>query len=512
MNDFQIQPQMPPARRLGPAVQPYLPQRDHRKRNLIILICVIVAVTLITGILWFSYTHSASYRIQKGFVKLFREEAALKNPMNEKLGTEALYRMLFTEGGEADTKLNVTFNTFLGEVTLGVDTDYVKDMREKELSSSTALSIMNYEFGHVDVYADRENVCFSVPELFLEDLYVENEDVLAQYNRSMWADDWLFGEASGDDFSIDLFSAPWYVTDEEGAGKAFLNRYAMEIESCRRHMTMEKAGRNVYRVSFEGSSFNALVRQILSDYLHDHLHFPQSYREGILGIMSCFDPGSGSEEIAFLLEIDERGSIGSIRLEHPISLGRGAIRLDGDIYFLGGENSLEKMQGRIFFDNKEAEEAREQEIVWQVVRSLEQGEYRMEAEAKYSFLRNDVKQTVKLEGDFDYDGPKNSFKTKVSADIQETEFAMEASGDFSHIRKGEGFDLELDEVQFLIDGEQNMLVRGEIDLAPLSGRVKQFAEPKTALFAMGEDDWSRILEKIDREYGYLWEMAADYLY
>ena len=57
-----------------------------------------------------------------------------------------------------------------------------------------------------------------------------------------------------------------------------------------------------------------------------------------------------------------------------------------------------------------------------------------------------------------------------------------------------------------------MLVRGEIDLAPLSGRVKQFAEPKTALFAMGEDDWSRILEKIDREYGYLWEMAADYLY
>ena len=86
MNDFQIQPQMPPARRLGPAVQPYLPQRDHRKRNLIILICVIVAVTLITGILWFSYTHSASYRIQKGFVKLFREEAALKNPMNEKLG------------------------------------------------------------------------------------------------------------------------------------------------------------------------------------------------------------------------------------------------------------------------------------------------------------------------------------------------------------------------------------------------------------------------------------------
>lgn len=512
MDHFQIQPQMPPARRLGPQMQPYLPQRDHRKRNLIILICVIVAVTLIAGIFWFSYTHSAAYRIGKGFMKLSKEAEALKNPMDEKLGTEALCRMLFTEGSEVDTKLNVTFDTFLGEVTLGVDTDYKKDMREKQLSSSTALSLMNYEFGHVDVYADRENVCFSVPELFLEDLYVENEGVLAQYNRSMWADDWLFGEAEGDDFSIDLFSAPWYVTDEEGAGKAFLNRYAMEIEYCRRHMTMEKAGRDLYRISFEGSSFNALVRQILSDHLNDHLHFPQSYRESILGIMSCFDPGTGPEEISFLLEMDETDTIESIRFEHPISLGRSAIRLDGDIYFLGGENSLEKMQGRIFFDNKEAETAREQEIVWQLVRSLEQGEYRMESEAKYSFLQNDVKHTVKLEGDFDYDGPKNSFQAKASANIRGTEFALEAAGDFSHVKRGESFDLELDEVRLLADGEQAVLVRGEIDLAPLSGQVKQYVEPKTALFAMGDEDWSRILERIDKEYGYLWEIAGSYLW
>lgn len=516
MNDYPIQPQFqqqtPPARRLGPSVQPYLPQRDHKKRNLIILISVIVAVTLLAGILWFFYTHSASYRIGKGLMKLSKEAEALKNPMDEKLGTEALCRMFFTEGGEVDSKLNVTFDTFLGEVTLGVDTDYGKDMGEKELSSSTAFSVMNYEFGHLDVYADRENVCFSVPELFLEDLYVENEDVLAQYNRSLWAQDWLFGEVRGDDFSIDLFSAPWYVTDEEGAGKAFLNRYAMEIDSCRRYMVMEKAGRDLYRVRFEGSSFNALVRQVLSDYLHDHLQYPQSYRESILGIMSCFDPGSGPEEISFLLEMDEKDTIESIRFEHPISLGRGAISLDGDVYFLGGENSLEKMQGRIFFDNKESETGREREIVWQVVRSLEQGEYRMESEAKYSFLQNDVKHTIKLEGDFDYDGPKNSFQAKASADIQGTEFAVETSGDFSHIKKGESFDLELDEVRFLTDGEQTMLVRGEIDLAPLSGRVKQYVEPKNAVFAMGEDDWGRILEKIDREYGYLWEIAGDYLW
>lgn len=512
MNDFQIQPQMPPARRLGPPEQAYLPQPDHRKRNLIILICAIVAVTIIAGMIWFSYTHSAAYRIKRGFMRLVKEETALKNPMDEKLGMEALCRMIYTEGSQADTKLDVTFDTFLGEVTLGVDTDYAKDMKKKELSSTTALSIMNYEFGHLDVYADKDNFCFSVPELFVEDFYVENENVFKQYNRSMWADEWLFGEAQGDDFSIDLFSAPWYVTDEEGVGKAFLKRYAGEIEDCYRNMKMEKAGDGLFRIRFEGSSFNYLVWSLLSDYLNDNMNVPGSDREDILGILSYFDAASGPEEISFLLEMDHTDRIESIRLEHPLSLGRGAVHIDGDVYFLGGENSMEKIQGRISFDNKDAENIREQELVWQIVRSLEQGEYQMESEAKYSFLMDNIKNTIKLEGDFSYDGPKNSFQARTSANMEEMELAWEASGDFSHIRKGEGFDLRLDEVRLLTNGEQIMLVRGEIDLAPLSRRVKQIAEPKTALFSMGEEEWSKILDKIDRAYGYLWETMADYLW
>lgn len=512
MNDFQIQPQMPPTNSFGPPVQPYLPRPDHKKRNLIILFCVLAAVVIIAFAGWFSYTRSAGYRIGKGFMRLAKEEAVLKNPMDEKLGMEALCRMFYTQGAQTDAKLDVTFDTFLGEFTLGVDTDYAKDMERKELSSSTALSIMNYEFGHLDVYADRENFCFSVPELFLEDLYLENENVLAQYNRSMWADDWLFGEARDDDFSIDLFSAPWYFRDEEGAGKAFLKRYAGEIESCRRNMKMEKAGDGLYRIRMEGSTFNDLVWRILSDYLNDNINIPGSYREDMLGFMSYFDKASGPEEICLLVEMGKADRIESIRLEHPLTLGRGAVRIDGDVYFLGSKNSLERMQGRIAFDNKNDETYREQEIVWQIVRSLEEGEYQMESEAKYSVLKDDNKQTAKLEGDFSYDGPKNSFRAKASLDMQDTDFRLEASGDFSHIRKGESFKLEFDEIRSLTDGEQTMLVRGEIDLAPLSRQVKQIVEPKTAFFSMGEDDWSRILERIDREYGYLLEMAADYLY
>lgn len=515
MNNFpiqpQFQPQMPPARSFGPATQPYLPRPDHRKRNLLIVICVFAAVMVLACILWISHICSASYKIEKGFRRLAKEAEALKNPMDEKLGTEELCRMIYTEGAQMETELDVTFDTFMGEVTFGVDTDYAKDMKKKKMSSATAFSVMNYEFGHLDIYADKDNICFSVPELFLEDLYLENENVLAQYNRSMWADDWLFGEGEGDDFSIDLFSAPWYFQDEEGVDEAFLNRYAVEIERCRQHMTMEKAGNGLYRIRFEGRYFNYLVWRVLSDYLNDNIDLLRPEQEEILGFISYFDAASGPEEIGLLLEMDNADRIESIRLEHPISLGRGAARIDGDIHFLGGDNSLEKIQGRIFFDNKEWEEIREQELVFQVVRSLEQGEYQMETEAKYSFLADERKHTVKLEGDFSYDGPKNSFQLRASAGIADMETAWEASGDFSHINRGESFKLELDEFRHLVNGEQSVLVRGEIDLGPLSRRIKQIAEPKTALLAMDEEDWMEILEKIDREYGYLWEMAEDYL-
>lgn len=508
MEQFQIQPQMPPARSLGPSVQPYLQRPDHGKRNRIILICALAAIVLFAVILGVSYTHSAGYRVKKGFLRLAREAEMLKNPMGEKLGAKALGRMFFTEGGEADTKLDVTFDTFLGEVTLGVDTDYAKDRIKKEMSASTALSVMNYELGHLDVYADKESVCFSVPELFLKDLYLENENVLAQYNRSMWAQDWLFGKAQGDDFSVDLFSSPWVFADEEGTGGALLHRYAEEIGACRRHMTIEKAGKELYRVSFDAMYVNELVRQILYDCMDSDLPM----REDIMGFLAYYDVVSGPDEICFLLEIDGANRIESIRLEDALSLCKGAVRLDGDIYFLGGKNSLEKMQGRIAFDNKNGGEIREQEIVWQVVRSLEQGEYQMESEAKYSYLTGGKKEAVKLGWDLSYDSPRSSFDTKMDAKTQEGELTLEASGDFSHIVEGEGFDLEFEEVNFLIDGEQALKISGEVSLSPLTSRVKQIARPKRAFFSMTEADWGGILEKIDREYGYLLEAFSEYLF
>lgn len=70
------------------------------------------------------------------------------------------------------------------------------------MSADTSLSVMNYEFAHLNLYADEEALCFSIPELFLENMYIENEDVVSQYNSSIWTD--VTGYSDMEDFSFDF--------------------------------------------------------------------------------------------------------------------------------------------------------------------------------------------------------------------------------------------------------------------------------------------------------------------
>lgn len=222
MDNFGMQPPMPVKKSLGPPAQLYLPPKDNKKRTLIIVLCVGAAVfALILGG-WFRYTHSPAYRVQKGLLNLAEEIEEMRNPLAEKAGVGAVRQMMAEEGFSADTRLNVTFDTgrdLFGELTLGVDTEYDKDVTEKEMSFEAALSMTNYEFGHVELYGDKNVLCFSCPEFLIDGMYIENENVLAQYNDSLWGS--YLGDIEGTDFSIKLFEDKWLFADEEGVVKAF---------------------------------------------------------------------------------------------------------------------------------------------------------------------------------------------------------------------------------------------------------------------------------------------------
>lgn len=501
MDNYSLQPQNQNRNTFGPPAQLYLPPKNHKKTALIAALCV--AAVLLAAVLGgvFYHTHSAAYRVRKGFLNLMREAEEMKNPLAEKIGADELRRMLVEDGSHLDTRLNITPGNFFvgsmfGDVTLGVDTDCEIDRQEKELAASTRFSVMNYELASLELYGDQENLCFSIPELYLENIYIENENVRRQYNRSLWAD--IFGQAEGDDFSIDLFPDAWLFGDEEGIGKAFFKEYADEIAECRRHMTIEKAGKDLYRVSFAELYFNELVRQ----FLYDYVDFSKVGRDEAMGILSYFDVVSSADEISFILEINRANRIESIRVEEPLSLCGGRIRLSGDIYFLGAKRSIEKMQGMLEVKNGQREEKKVTEIVWQTAQSLELDDYRMETDIKCSFTENGETQNVRLGCELECDGRKNSFDGEITIKdaADDFEVALKASGGLSHITKGESFDLELDEFLLLVDDEELVLVRGDIGLSPLKRRIRQNVKAKTAFFELSEREWNSILDKVYRDY------------
>lgn len=498
MDNFSMQPYHQNNNTFGPPTQPYLPPKNHKKKMPVIILCV--AAVLFAAILggWFHHTHSASYKIRKGLQNLAREAEEMKNPLAEKLGTNKIRRMFAEEGGHVDTKMNVTTDTFLGQLTFGVDTDCDIDRQRKELAASTKCSVMNYELANLELYGDEEALCLSIPELYLENVYIENENVLDQYNHSMWAE--LFGEAQGDDFSINLFPDAWLFGDEEGVGHAFLTEYAYELAECGQHMTMEKAGKNLYRVGFDELYFNELIRQVLYDYVD----FSKVGREEAMGILSYFDVISSADQISFLLEINDANRIDSIRVERPLAFCKGAIEVSGDIHFLGDKRSIEKIQGKLEIKNEIQKEKRETELIWQTVQSLELDDYQMESDVKCNLTKDGETRRLRLGCALECDGRKNSFDGKVSLKdtAEDMETVLRASGDFSHIVKGESFDLELEELTIDVNAEELALVRGELGLKPLMKRVERNVKAQTAFFEMPEREWDAIFEKVYRDYEY----------
>ena len=302
-----------------------------------------------------------------------------------------------------------------------------------------------------------------------------------------------------EELSIRLFPDLWFMEDEEGAGNAFLRRYAAQIAECRRHMTIEKAGKELYRVSFDELYFNELVRQILYDYVD----FTSLGREEAMGILSYFNVISVSDEVSFLLEIDGQNRIESIRVEEPLPLCQEKMSFYGEVYFLGEKRGIERMQGKIHVKKELEKQTREAEFVWQTVQSMELENYRMEADVKCTFTKDGEKRNVRVGGDLQCDGRNNSFESELSVKLPDEETEVRLDGGLSHIVQGSGFNLEVDEFLLSENGEELVKVKGDIRLSPLTRRVEQNVKPRTAFFEMTEREWNAVGERLYREYGYL---------
>lgn len=482
---------------------PYNPPEKKKGNGVKIAVCIACALVALVGIgigVLAYYRSTPSYKVKKGMQNLALEIVQTKNPLVEKIGIEDILLMMQEEGSHVETKLNVPVNVpMFGETTIGVDTDFYRDVPGKELSADTSFSVMNWDVAHLNIYANDEVLCFSIPELFMEDLYIENENVISQYNDSIWSE--LFSPSDMEDFSIELFPD----VDERISMRDLKNMSTVmedlrdDFIALKEGMTIEKVETGVYRVAFPSKEIDRLLNNMFENYakMYDGLEALQELKRYEKLVDS---------DISLLFEIDGTNHIESIMLESPIEIQDGKVSFEGEIFFLGERRSIEKMQGRITINGVNG---RSGDILWQIQLTSDDTEYRMDTDLKWM----EEEETIgKMKFVVNCDAVNDEFEMIFSSkdEVDDIEFILEGSVD--DIVKGESVELNLDQAAVSVDGEEVFKVTGSAGIEPLEKAIEPSAKPETAFFEMTNADLLVILYRLNDEYGGILGSLLDYLW
>jgi hypothetical protein len=482
----------------GQWVQPGIPPKKKTGLVLIILACV-VAILVIAGIsAWAYYTSRPLYRLEKGFQNLSAEMNELKMPLAEKVGMADILTMMEEEGSHVESGLDVKSDQFPNSITLGVDMDCYKDVQAKELDAVTNISVMNFNVAQMEVYGTEDVICFSIPKFFIENMYFNTENVVSQYNNSALVDSGLLGKADMEDFSIELF--PEYG-EGLSPGKLlnsseYWTRYEEEIQACRENMIIEKASKDVCRVTFRQQDVEAVVRAVMEDSA-------SFYEKTDVDVEAVLDEYSKlvSSDVSLLFTLDSDNRFESIELEQPFTLLDGEASIDGELFFLGEERTIEKIQGAITFTDNGGEENK---ITGQIEQSQEEDEYQLDMELQYT--AGDSEASLDLS--CGYDAGADDFDITLSVSEAQDTMEIAAEGSLDDIVQGESFQLDLDDFTFERNGEQLFQVRGDITVEPLNEAVTSNVTAETPVFELTYGDLLGIVYQNIKEYGNILEMLG----
>lgn len=485
-------------------VQTYNPRGNKgagAKAVIAIACTLVVLIGIGVGALTY-YRSQPSYKVNRGLLNLAGEIAQINDPLSEKVGMTDILIMMQEEGSHVATELNFTTEVPVmggSTVTLGVDTDFYKDVNARELSSETSLNILNYDFAHFNIYANDEVFCLSMPELFMENMYIENENVVSQYNDS-FLNNFLQGgtPSEAEDFSINLFpdEDERISLREWRDNTAFLKRFESDINACRDGMTIEKVDTGLYRVIFPARETDRLTKDILESYeklygAEEELDMWREYKTLVLS------------DVSLLFEIDGKNRIESIAFEEPLDVLDGAASLEAELFFMGDKRSIDKIQGKL---KANGIDDIDREALWQIQQTSDDDLYSMDMDFRWT----EAEETLgKMKFTMRCDASKDEFDITCSVkdDVSEMKFIVETSVD-DYVR-GESLEIDLDKAVVSLDGEELIKLSGDIDIEPLQGAVIPAAEPETALFEMTYAEWLEILYLLEDEYGgvidYLWD-------
>ncbi len=482
-------------------VYPYDPngKKGGGKKVLIAVLCVVFVVLLAGGVALGVFFSSPTWKITKGLQNLAKEMDELENPLAEKIGFEQITKMQLEEGAHTKTKLNLSsemINDLLDmDMTIGFDSESYKDMKAKELSGSASLSVTNYELANIDIYANDDILCFSIPQLFLENMYFDTENIVSQYNQSILAEDGNFGKLDMEEFSLNLFEVdPVYSESVEELPETVVQ----DLNALRKAMEMDKVEKGLYRIKFPQAEADKMMQDYFeeSDFLSDLLETAELEFDEIV----CSD-------VSILMQINGQNRIEGIWLEEPVALYDGQTEVGGEIFFAGEARSIDKVQGKMSVEDTSIGEV--MELIMQYVPTRSGDSYQTEVNVKIDF---DDETAARADYKAVYDASNDEFEIDLTARVDEDSVAVSASGGFDNIVYGERYDMNLDELTMSMYEEEVYKLTGEIMIEPLTSEIKTTLEPETRIFEMSEDEWLDVIEQIAYEYEGLFDMLFGYGY
>lgn len=291
---------------LDEIVIPEIEDKPNKKRKLtlgIAAVCISAALAVIVIIAKVYFNENRA--LVKGLQNLAAEiQARQEETMQNGAGTF-----------NAETRFNVSVENL--PVTLGIDTQILRDMDARKLRTSTAVSVMNMKLANMEIYGEDETLAVAVPTLWDENFLFDTKQIDKQYNDSLLAEKW--GRIDGlPEISLDLFA------EKESMPLPELIAHCQEIL---KELEIERVEEKI----------------AISIPEKDNKQYRCSQYRVVMPIAEVMEmewDDAADENMSLLLSVDENDRIIQIMLEEPFLLPEGD-ELTGSISFVGEERSID---------------------------------------------------------------------------------------------------------------------------------------------------------------------------
>lgn len=305
---------------------------------------VCLAMLAVFGVMAVKFFNSEEKALIKGLQNLVEEAKERQELWEAAAGNTSM-------DGLGALKTTTTFNLSGDDlpVTLGIDTELLRDDDARRLQAFAALSVMNNELGKLDIYGEDETLMLTLPAIWKQNLAFHTNDIDKQYNDSLLAE--KFGRIDEMDISFDLFpekeASSWKETIEKWQERIDLisSRKKKDSEDEQSEMIIEKLEEMAEISIVERDNRQYRCSQYRITFPKERIENMEAYSEALEEEISI----SMMQDMLLLISLDENDRIVQIAFEEPVKMSAESeeikmnMELNGYLCFVGEERSIDDM-------------------------------------------------------------------------------------------------------------------------------------------------------------------------